>query len=163
MNDRHLATYVNDHLAGSVVALQLLEHPKTLGRARILGHFLAELRADILADRKELEALMGRLRIGKSITRRGMAWLAEKMTELKLRLDDPAEGSLWLLEVLEAVSVGIEAKRLLWRSLAAAAAHEPRLAGFDYERLERRAEEQRRRLEGVRLEAANAALATATA
>jgi hypothetical protein len=74
-----------------------------------------------------------------------------------LRLDDPAGGALRLLEALDAVSTGIAGKRLLWRALAAAAEEVSELRGLDYERLEQRAEEQRRRLEPLRLEAAKAA------
>jgi hypothetical protein len=56
---------------------------------------------------------MARLGVPTSAPRRAAAWLAEKLTELKLRLDDPSGGALRLMETLEAVSVGIEGKRLL--------------------------------------------------
>jgi hypothetical protein len=147
-------------MAGSVAALELLEHLETAHAGTATGRFAAELRADIVADRQELQALMARLHVSASPPRKAAAWLAEKATELKLRLDDPAGGALRLLEILEAVSVGIEGKRLLWRSLAAAAEGAPALRGPDYGRLEQRAEEQRRRVEPVRLEAAKAALGT---
>lgn len=158
MADEHIATYLNDHLAGSVVALELLEHLEAAHAGTPLEAFLAELRADIEADRQELEALMSRLDVAESRTRKASAWVAEKMTELKLRLDDPAGGALRLLESLEAVAIGIEGKRSLWRSLAAAAAGVPALQLADYARLEQRADEQRRRVETKRLEAATSAL-----
>lgn len=101
---------------------------------------------------------MGRLRIAESRTRKATAWLAEKVTEIKLRLDDPGDGPLRLLEALEALSLGIEGKGAMWRALAAAAKEEPVLQVADYEGLARRAEEQRRRVEAVRLEAARRAL-----
>jgi hypothetical protein len=111
------------------------------------------------ADRKELESLMSALEISESRTRKASAWIAEKFTELKLRFDDPAaDGDLRLLESIEAVALGIDGKRALWRSLAAAAAGAPKLQMLDYERLEHRAEEQRSRIEAVRLDAARKAL-----
>ena len=73
-------------------------------------------------------------------------------------MDDPADGPLRLLETLEAVSVGIEGKRLLWRALASAAEQAPSLRGIDYGCLEERAVEQRHRVEAVRLDAAKASL-----
>ena len=67
----------------------------------------------------------GSAAVAESRTRKATAWLTEKVTELKLRLDDPAGGALRLLEALEAVSLGIEGKRALWRALAAAAEDAP--------------------------------------
>jgi hypothetical protein len=159
MSDQHIAVYLNDHLAGSVVALELLEHLEKAHAGTDLERFLAGLRADITADRQELEALMGRLHVTTSSPRKAMAWLAEKFTELKLRLDDAAGGTLRLFESLEAVALGIDGKRALWRALAAA--ETPGLGVADYERLERRAEEQRSRIETARLDAARAALKAA--
>jgi hypothetical protein len=48
------------------------------------------------------------------------------------------------LEIWEALSLGIEGKRLLWRSLAARAEATPDLQGTDYGLLQQRADEQRR-------------------
>jgi hypothetical protein len=158
MADEHIATYLNDHLAGSIVALELMEHLEAAHADTPLESFFAELRADVLADRKELEALMNRLGIDASRTRKATAWLTEKITELKLRLDDPAGGALRLLEALEALSLGIEGKRAMCLALAAASEVRPELKVVDYERMKRRAEEQRQRVEEVRLQAAKAAL-----
>jgi hypothetical protein len=59
-----------------------------------------------------------------------------------------------LLESLEVVGLGIHGKLALWQALKTAAEELPPLRGpVDYERLTRRAEEQRRRIEIVRLEA----------
>jgi hypothetical protein len=65
-----------------------------------------------------------------------------------------------LLEALDGLSVGIEGKRLLWKSLGAAGLPPP--PASDYATLLRRAEEQRDRVEEMRLQAARAALATAS-
>lgn len=160
MADKHLATYLNDHLAGSTSALELLGHLEKSHAGTDTGRFVAALRADIEADQRELEGLIARLGVAASAPRKAAAWLAEKGAELKLRLDDSAGGALRLLEALEALSLGIEGKRLLWRSLAAAAGDVPGLRGTDYGRLEQRAEEQRRRVEAARLDAARVALSS---
>ena len=114
------------------------------------------LRADISEDRKHLEALMKQCGVSTSLVRRAAAWLAEKAAEVKLRTDEPGRGALLLLEALDALSVGIEGKRLLWKALAAAGLPAP--PGSDYAALERRAEEQRARVEELRLQSARAAL-----
>jgi len=154
----HIGTYLNDHAAGAAGAVELLEHLERARAGTPLAAFSAGLRADILADRGVLEDLMKRLGVTTSAPRKAAAWVAEKATELKLRADDPSAGPFRVLEVLDGLSVGIEGKRLLWLALAAVAETVPELRGPDYPHLERRAEEQRRHVETVRLEAARAAL-----
>lgn len=81
--------------------------------------------------------------------------MAEK--HIATYLNDHLAGST-RLEALDALSAGIEGKRLLWRALAAAAEDAPALHGVDYERLTGRAEEQRDRVETLRRDAARRAL-----
>lgn len=159
MAREHIATYLNDHLAGSVGALELLEHLEKEHPDTEVGRLASEVRAEVAADQQVLESLMERLEVTRSRTRRAAAWLGEKAAELKLRLDDPAGGSLRLFESLEALSLGIEGKKSLWQALAAAAEEAPHLRAADYEDLIRRADEQRNRVETARLESARRALA----
>lgn len=158
MAHEHLTTYLNDHLAGSVVALELLDHLQATHAGSELGTFFKQLSSDIAADRDELQGLMERLEISESRTRKASAWFTEKLTELKLRLDDPKDGSLRLFESLEALSLGIEGKRSLWIALIAAAEQSPSLRILDYERLEERAQEQRDRVENLRIATAKKTL-----
>lgn len=158
MAHEHLTTYLNDHLAGSVIALELLDHLQATHAGSELGTFFKQLSSDIAADRDELQGLMERLEISESRTRKASAWFTEKMTELKLRLDDPKDGSLRLFESLEALSLGIEGKRSLWIGLIAAAEQSPSLRILDYERLEERAQEQRDRVENLRIATAKKTL-----
>ena len=154
-----IATYLNDHLAGSVAALDLLEHLEKLHLQPGVATVLAEIRADIAVEREQLESLMDRLDVVRSRPRQATAWLAEKFTQLKLRLDDREGGALRLFEGVEAVSLGLDGKRALWRALSAAAEVNPELRGPDYPRLIQRADEQRDRMETLRIDAARAALA----
>jgi hypothetical protein len=76
---------------------------------------------------------------------------------VKLEVDDVENGPLRRLERLEALAVGIEGKIALWQALETV----PAKAAFgtiDYERLCRRGEEQRSRVEVWRLQAARDAL-----
>ncbi|HEY7501375.1 MAG TPA: hypothetical protein VH740_22835 [Vicinamibacterales bacterium] len=157
-----LSIYLNDHLAGSVVALEMLEHLERAYAGKSVQRFAAELRADIEADRGELRKLMSHLSIAESRARQATAWMAEKMTLLKLRFDDWAAGDFRLFEALEALSLGIEGKRSLWVALADAAERVPALQLLDYERLANRAREQRDRVEAKRLETAREALLPAS-
>jgi hypothetical protein len=138
-----------------------MEHLEATFAGTPVAAFIAKLRDDVETDRRELETLMSQLQIAESRTRKASAWIAEKFTEVKLRLDDPAGGELRLFESYEALSLGIEGKRSLWLALSAAAQDTPALQLADYERLIKRAEEQRSRVEARRLEAAKAALSFA--
>jgi hypothetical protein len=162
MQDRNLAIYLNDHLVGSEGALELLDHLKRLVPESSVGQFAADLKAEITADRKELEALMARFQIPQSRTRKAAGWIAEKFTELKLLVDDGQGGALRLLEIWDALSIGIEGKRLLCCALASALDGRPELAAIDLKKLEQRAVDQRQRVEVKRSDAAKAAFGQAS-
>jgi hypothetical protein len=158
MSHAHLAVYLGDHRAGAVAAVSLLDQLEQAHGDKPLGRFAKDLRAEILADVRELEGLMARLDIASSVIRNAAGWLTEKAAELKVGLDDPGDGALRLLETLEALALGIDGKRALWRALSTAAERTPALSALDYARLGQRADTQRRVVEEHRLAAAQAAL-----
>jgi len=158
MANEHLAIYLNDHLAGATGALELLTHLEEAHAGTPVGDFLTQIHTEIEADHQELKHLMDRLDITDSVPRKVGAWLGEKAAQLKLQMDDKASGSLRLFEGLEALVVGIEGKRALWRALAAASEIVPELKGVDHEHLAQRALEQHDRMDERRLTAAKHAL-----
>ena len=159
MENEALAIYLNDHLAGSVAALELLGALEGEREGMADASVLARVRADIEEDREVLGRLMERLGIAASKPRQATAWVAEKLIDLKLRIDDPGHGALRRMQTLETVSMGIEGKRLLAVALIATAATDPALTEFeaDCALLGRRAEEQRAVVETLRIEAAREA------
>jgi hypothetical protein len=156
MSKEHLATYLNDHLAGSLIAVEIMEHLET--EASDLMPDLAAMKSDIEADRDQLRSLMHRLGIVESRVRKVTSWIAEQVTEAKFEADDETRGTLRRLERLEALAVGIDGKSALWRALNAAAEVAPELRGTDYEHLTERAQKQRSQVEMLRLQAARLAL-----
>jgi chromosome segregation ATPase len=156
MSKEHLATYLNDHLAGSLIAVEIMEHLET--EASDLMPDLAAMKSDIEADRDQLRSLMHRLGIAESRVRKVTSWIAEQVTEAKFEADDETRGTLRRLERLEALAVGIDGKSALWRALNAAAEVAPELRGTDYEHLTERAQKQRSQVEMLRLQAARLAL-----
>jgi hypothetical protein len=78
--------------------------------------------------------------------------LSEKFARIKLLLENPAGGQLARLEKLEALALGIEGKRTLWRTLLAIAEEKPALRKVDFARLDQRADDQRKRVESLRIE-----------
>jgi hypothetical protein len=154
-----LETYLQDHYAGAVGALELIEHLRNLhAGADDLPAFFRKLQTDVEADRQQLHNIITALHFEPSGMRNAGAWMAEKFSRLKLGLVDGEENLLRLVQALEAIYVGITGKRLLWRALQAARDSSPVLRATDFALLEQRALDQAERVESKRLSAARRAL-----
>ena len=158
MSKEDLGTYLQDHYAGSVGAVGLLDHLSSTHAGEPLGIFFTELRADITADQDELCNFMHALDVQESGLRNAGVWMVEKFSRVKLGLTGENQGALGLLQALEALVLGISGKQLLWQALAAAMEGSPQFPPIDFARLERRALEQRDRVAAKRLEMARRAL-----
>jgi hypothetical protein len=157
MSRDSLNTYLNDHLAGSLAAVELLGHMIRLQQGRAWERALTEIRAEVEEDRMVLQGHLQEVGGKESRSRQAAAWITEKLGRAKLKLDDSGKGELQMLESLEALALGIQGKAALWRALASAGGPGKQL---DYPRLEQRALNQFQRIEALRLEAAQAALST---
>jgi hypothetical protein len=154
---KELDSYLNDHLAGAVGALELIAHWAKLYQGKPLGAFFTDLQAEIKADQDTLRDLMHCLGVEESKVRQASAWAAEKLGRARLVIAGEDPGSLGLVLALEGLIMGITGKQLLWRSLDAA--NLPKTEGFDFKELQRRAEGQIERTEAQRIRAAKQAFA----
>jgi hypothetical protein len=161
MNAKHLTDYMKDHFAGSVAAVELLDHLVSSQRGKSDEKFFARLREEIGEDQEVLNGLLHELGASGGAIRNTTAFLGEKFARLKLLLEDPSNGQLARLEKLEALALGIEGKRALWRALLAVAEEIPALGKVDLAALCQRAEDQRGRVEARRVEAARETFLTA--
>jgi len=150
----HLTEYLNDHLAGSVGALELLDRLVETYEGKPLERFLRDLRDDIHSDQEQLKNLIHKLGATESAVRKAGAWVVEKLSRSKLDLGNGSPEEFGLLLALETLVLGITGKRSLWRALKAASRTVPELARLDYAGLEKRAIEQCERVEAKRLEVA---------
>jgi hypothetical protein len=157
MADEALATYLGNHLAGSTGALELMDHLRQSEAGAPVAGELTALRDEVTEERRILEDLIGELGASESRPRQAVAWLGEKLSRLKLELDDPGEGALHLLEGLEAITVALEGKRALWQTLTEISGAYPELRALDLTNLIERTDQQRRMVETLRLRAASAA------
>jgi len=103
---------------------------------------------------------MVRLGVARDPVKVWAGWLAEKVGRLKLNGRIAGYSPLSRVVELEALGLGVEGKRALWRALAAEAARDARLEGVDLTALGSRAERQRRLIERERLRAAALAFGT---
>jgi hypothetical protein len=155
---RYLPIYLNDHLAGATLGVELAHRTARENREGELGEVLRRLETQLVEDRDALVALIERLGLQRSRPKVAAAWTAEKLGRLKPNGHAARYSPLSRLLELEGLAAGIDAKLALWLSLREIADRDGRLGGAELERLIERARDQRERLEPHRLAAARVAL-----
>jgi hypothetical protein len=148
---KDLDSYLNDHLAGSISALELIAHWVKVHKGEPLGSFFAETEREIKADQDTLRGVMRTLRVEESKMRQAGAWAAEKVGRARLMIAGDEQGRLGLVLTLEGLIMGVTGKKLMWRALSAAKL--PELNGYNFEELQRQAEQQVDRIEAERISA----------
>ena len=160
---RRLDIYLNDHLAGSTVGVELSRRAAAANHGTPAGEFLERLHGEIAEDRRVLEDIMRALGVDVSPIKPAVAWVAEKAGRVKLNGQVRGYSPLSRLLELGGLEVGISGKRSLWQVLDTSLGDDPRLAPFDLGALVDRAEAQLRDLREHRLAAASEALVSAPA
>ena len=148
---------MNDHLAGSMSALELLEHWVRVHDGEQLVDFFRDIKAEVRQDQEKLREVMHSLGIEESNVRQAGAWAAEKVGRVRLMIAGDEPRSVGLMLTLEGLIMGVTGKKLMWRALAAA--NLPQLNGYHFEDVQRRAEQQIERLEAERMRAVPEAFA----
>lgn len=159
MNRRLLATYLNDHYAASVAAVQLARRAAASNRQSAYGETLEALAREIDEDRHALGLIMQRLGVRTDRAKATLAWGAEKLGRLKLNGQLTGYSPLSRLEELEILELGVQGKLLLWQALERAVDHG--IPEAELQELIKRARLQRRRLERQRRQAAAEAIGEA--
>ena len=155
---RYVAIYLNDHLAGSTIGVELARRTAQENAGSELGAFLStELLPELSDDRNTLREVMARLSVPESRSKLAAAWAAEKVARLKLNGETTSYSPLSRLLELEGLAAGINAKKARWLALRDVQDDGP-LAAFDFDALTARAESQLEQLEAHRAAAAAAAL-----
>jgi hypothetical protein len=146
-NSARLATYLNDHLAGATAGVELARRAAGSNRETGYGQTLSQLADELAEDRTTLATIMKRLAVRPDRAKTTLAWAAEKLGRLKLNGQLIGYSPLSRLEEIEALTIAVHGKILLWRTLAGLAAVDGRLADFDFSELAKRARAQQRRLD----------------
>jgi hypothetical protein len=136
--------------------VELLESLREQHTHDSLGPFAAGILAEIETDRAVLATLTERIGSGPSAFKEATAWLAERMSRLKLRRG--SDDDLASFESLELLALGVLGKVALWDALATIAPGDARLKGLDFSTLAARARAQHAKVEEQRLIAARRAL-----
>ncbi|MGZ5315837.1 MAG: hypothetical protein ACXWZW_03470 [Solirubrobacterales bacterium] len=161
--DRLFDIYLADHLAGSSGGTALAFRIAKENEGSDLGRAMTQIAQAIEEDQRSLERIMQRVGARKRRWRQAGAWLGEKAARLKLNGRLVGYSPLSRLLELEGMIMGVTGKLELWRSLLSVEGGDTRLDRGELESLEKRAEDQRARLEALHDAAAPEALAPGAA
>jgi hypothetical protein len=78
LDEETLATYLSDHLAGSVAALQLMDRICAAHGDGPIGLLMTRLRSDVAFEQTQVRQLLAALSAKESQVRRAVAWLGEQ-------------------------------------------------------------------------------------
>jgi hypothetical protein len=151
-----LVTYLNDHLGGAQIAIQILETMRDQHKDKKLREFATILLPEIQADDETLRSIASNIGSRSNVIKEAGGWLLEKFARLKL--GHSGSTSFELFESLELLALGIQGKLCLWKALRAASGQDARLRGYDFEELVSRASRQYDRVENHRLHLAQIVL-----
>lgn len=155
--DRFLAIYLNDHLAGATLGVELARRLRSSNQGDPeMGQPLARICKEVEADRDALVQLMERLDVGRDQVKPVLAKVAERLGRLKLNGQLLGYSPLSRVLELEVLSGLVGGKMQLWNALEQSFGES--LDGFDFHALAARADSQGQRLEDLHLAAAQRAL-----
>jgi hypothetical protein len=159
--DRFQAIYLNDHLAGATLGVELARRLRSSNRGDAeMGQPLAKICGEIEEDRETLIRLMERLDVPRKPLKPALARIGERLGRLKLNGQLRGYSPLSRVLELEVLAAGIGGKIQLWNALEQS--YGETLAGFDFHALAERADNQGQRVEDLHLAAAQRALPAAT-
>ncbi len=158
--DRFLAIYLNDHLAGATIGVELARRLRSSNQSDPeMGQPLARICKEIEADRDALVQLMEHLQIDRDKVKPALAKVGERLGRLKLNGQIIGYSPLSRVLELEVLSGLVGGKMQLWNALEQSFGAS--FGGFDFHDLAARADSQGQRLEDLHLAAAKRVLPTA--
>ena len=108
---KYLATYLNDHLAGSTGGIELVRRAAGEYEGTELGEFLSGLAREIEEDRETLKEYLAELGVDEDRLKVAAGWAGEKLGRLKPNGHLMSRSPLSALVEFEALSLGVEGKR----------------------------------------------------
>ncbi len=153
MSQSLLPIYLNDHLAGATIGIELARRASRSNRGSPeFGEPLERICEEIEADKVSLEEVMAALDVSRDRVKPVGAWVAEKLGRLKPNGRLRGYSPLSRVIELEGLYLGISGKLRLWSLLGERT--DEALAEFDLPQLAARAERQRAEVENLQSAAA---------
>jgi hypothetical protein len=159
MADKAIDVYLNDHLAGAMLGVDLARQIQAKNQGTALGGTMESIAPQIEQDRQTLIELMRQLDSSKNPVKQATTWIAEKATRAKFHGMTSGEPELGTFMALETLVLGVRGKACMWRALKQVADQYARLVSLNLDELIERADSQYELLERERLVAGTRALA----
>ena len=153
---KSLVTYLDDHLSGAQIAIQVLQSMRDDHDDPRFRAFAAKLLPEIESDVGTLRLIAKEVGAGQSVIKQVGGRLLEKLARLKL--GNTGSTDLRTFESLELLLLGIHGKQCLWKALDTTSASDARLCGYDFKQLCSRAEQQYAEVQTLRIDLAQTVL-----
>lgn len=153
-----LGVYLNDHLAGSSGGVELIRRTAKAHEDTERGETLRRLAEEIEEDKAALQEMMTRLGVPQQRYKVLLAAVGEKLGRVKANGYALRRSPLSGLIELETMSLGVQGKAALWRTLRGLADHDPRLDAARLDELLAAAQRQTENLEKLREQTAEEVL-----
>jgi hypothetical protein len=108
-----LVTYLLDHLSGSDTAIQTVERLRRTHAGTAAGRLFGSLFAEFQRERDVVRAMLRELGASSYAVKRAATLLGGR---LLAQTANGQQGDLALFRTLEALAVGVQGKRCLWRA-----------------------------------------------
>lgn len=150
-----LKTYLRDHMAGASAALELIHLMRGHSEIPALNRLLEALLQEVQEDEVTLRTIAHSVGADSSSIKESAAWLNAQFASVKVRAGGTSFGAF---EGLEFLALGILGKLQLWEALQRSPSFSDAPCKPDLASLIRRAEEQHRKVDELRLVLAATAL-----
>jgi hypothetical protein len=155
-----LVTYLNDHLGGAQIAIQLLKAMRDQHDDQRFREFASLLLPEIEADDLTLRSISEKVHASPGVAKQVGGWFLERASRLKL--GHTGSTNFEMFESLELLALGIQGKLSLWKALQAGSRLDSRLRDYNFVELISRAQQQHEKVEGQRLDLALVVLSPAS-
>ena len=152
-----LRIYLRDHHAAAVAGTELAKRSTKSNVGTQFETLLNDLRNELLDDLRSLEDIMSRLGISTAKGKDGAMWMAEKFGRLKMNGSLTAYSPLSRVIEFEGLALNSLGNKSVWSALAQI--EHPALDAEELVQLEKRADDQGRRVAEARREAVRMAFA----
>ena len=139
--------YLHDHLTGADAAIQMVRRLREAHRGTPEGRLFASLYEQFREDRADVEALLADVRAPRLSIKR----IAGRATGTALQVvSGGGPGDLSLFRTIEALAIGVQGKRCLWRAAQRLATYPPAPGRRSFVELEEAAVSQWEQIERYR-------------